>query len=129
MLFTSSLNCLPGLKAGTIGHKVGDELITGASECLSTAFNGIDTIYRIGGDEFCIIITESIEKTLQCVSRLDELTANWQGHYIDSLSISCGVASIKDHDDVESVFAEADKKMYAYKSKYYTSIGVDRCYH
>lgn len=113
----------------TIGHKAGDELIIGASECLSAAFDGIDTIYRIGGDEFCIIITEPIEKTQLCLSRLKELTANWRGRYIDSLSVSTGVASIKDHDDVESVFAEADKKMYEFKRDYYTNLGVDRIYH
>lgn len=120
-----------GLKVtnDTIGHKAGDELITGASECLSAAFEGIGTIYRIGGDEFCIIVTEPIEKTQLCLTRLEELTADWHGSYIDSLSVSTGVASIKDHDDVEAVFAEADKNMYENKRIYYTELGVDRSYH
>lgn len=119
-----------GLKTAndTIGHKAGDELITGASECLSAAFEGIDTIYRIGGDEFCIIMTEPVEKTLTYLSRLEELTANWHGSYINSLSVSTGVASIKDHEDVESVFIEADKKMYEHKRKYYKDLGIDRSY-
>lgn len=112
----------------TIGHKAGDELITGASKCLSAAFGVIDTIYRIGGDEFCIILTEPIEKTQHCLSTLEELTANWRGNYIKSLSISTGVASIKEHDDVESVFLEADKKMYENKRDYYTNSGIDRDY-
>ena len=120
-----------GLKVtnDTIGHKAGDELITGASDCLSAAFEGIDTIYRIGGDEFCIIINEPIEKVQLYLSRLDELTASWHGRYIDNLSISTGVASIKGHDDVESVFAEADRNMYEYKRNYYKNLGVERNYH
>ena len=120
-----------GLKVtnDTIGHKAGDELITGASECLSGAFKGIDTIFRIGGDEFCIILFEPIEKAQLCLTRLEELTAKWHGNYIDSVSISTGVASIKEHKDVESVFAEADRIMYEYKQKYYRSRGVDKCYH
>lgn len=120
-----------GLKAtnDTVGHKAGDELITGASECLTAAFEGIDTIYRIGGDEFCIIMNEPIEKARLCVSRLEELTANWHGSYADRLSVSTGVASIKDHDDLESAFTEADDNMYQHKRNYYQSLGVDRSYH
>ena len=120
-----------GLKTtnDTIGHKAGDELITGAAECLSAAFEEIETIYRIGGDEFCIIMNEPIEKAQLCLSRLDKLTAIWHGSYIDILSVSTGVASIKDHDDVESVFAQADNKMYEHKREYYKKLGVDRSYH
>ena len=120
-----------GLKTtnDTIGHKAGDELITGAAECLSAAFEEIETIYRIGGDEFCIIMNEPIEKAQLCLSRLDKLTAIWHGSYIDSLSVSTGVASIKDHDDVESVFAQADNNMYEHKRDYYKSLGIDRSYH
>ena len=120
-----------GLKVtnDTIGHKAGDELITGASECLTAAFEGVDTIYRIGGDEFCIIITEPIEKVQLRISRLEELTANWHGRYINSLSVSTGVASIKGHNNVESVFAEADNNMYENKRGYYMDRGVDRSYH
>ena len=89
---------------------------------LSLLGGGIDTIYRIGGDEFCIIITEPIEKTQRCLSRLEELTASWHGDYIDSLSVSTGVASIKGHESVESVFAEADKKMYAQKQEAHKNV-------
>lgn len=119
-----------GLKVtnDTIGHRAGDELIIAASECLSSAFEGIDTIYRIGGDEFCIILTESIEKTQLYLSRLEELTANWHGSYINGVSVSTGAASIKENDDVESLLAEADDKMYENKSKHYKNLGVDRSF-
>ncbi len=119
-----------GLKVtnDTIGHRAGDELIIAASECLSSAFEGTDTIYRIGGDEFCIILTEPIEKTQVYLSRLEELTANWHGSYINGVSVSTGVASIKENDDVESLLAEADDKMYENKSKHYKNLGVDRSF-
>lgn len=60
----------------TIGHDAGDELITGASECLTAAFEGIDTIYRIGGDEFCIVMTGPIEKARICLARLVDLVSH-----------------------------------------------------
>lgn len=113
----------------TIGHKAGDELVIGASECLTAAFEGIETIYRIGGDEFCIIMIGSLEKAKLYLSNLEALMLQWRGSYIKSISVSTGAASIKDHEDVDSVIAEADKKMYESKQKYYLSIGIDREYH
>ena len=121
---------IDGLKVtnDTIGHKAGDELIIGAAECLTDAFEGVDTIYRIGGDEFCIIMTEPVEKIRTCLELLEVLSENWRGHYIVGISVSTGVASIKDHDDVESVFVEADKKMYENKRNHYKRLGIDRNY-
>lgn len=110
----------------TIGHDAGDELITGASKCLSDAFEEIDTIYRIGGDEFCIVMTDPIEKARRCIDRLMDLASHWNGRYISSISISTGVASNRDHDSIDSITAEADRTMYECKRNYYMSSGHDR---
>lgn len=117
-----------GLKVtnDTIGHDAGDELLIGASECLSSAFEGIDTIYRIGGDEFCVIMEGSAEKAEHYIERLEELASKWRGHIVNGVSISTGLASSKNHDDVKSVFAEADQKMYESKRDHYTKLGNDR---
>ena len=117
-----------GLKKAndTIGHLAGDELITGASECMREVFSGIDTIYRTGGDEFCIVTAGPIEEAQQSLARLEEVTSQWKGRYNSSLSVSTGAATNKDHDSIESIIAEADKKMYEYKRNFYMSHGVDR---
>lgn len=110
----------------TIGHDAGDELITAASQCLSAAFEGVDMIYRIGGDEFCIVMNEPIEKAESCIARLMDLASHWNGRYISSVSISTGVASNRDHDSIDAITAEADRKMYECKRNYYISSGHDR---
>ena len=117
-----------GLKKAndSIGHHAGDELITGASDCLAAAFEGIDSIYRIGGDEYCVIMTGPEEKARQCLERLEELTRHWKGVYNDHLFLSTGVASNRDHDSVETIMAEADRTMYECKRNYYMSTGRDR---
>ena len=71
----------------------------------------------------------SLEKAKLYLSNLEALMLQWRGSYIKSISVSTGAASIKDHEDVDSVIAEADKKMYESKQKYYLSIGIDREYH
>ena len=119
---------LNGLKKANdaIGHRAGDELITGAAECLSAAFEGIDTIYRTGGDEFCVIMTGPIAKAQLCIARLEDLMSQWKGRYNSSISISTGVASNENHDSIESIVAAADQNMYEYKRNYYISQGIDR---
>ena len=119
---------LNGLKKANdaIGHRAGDELITGAAECLSAAFEGIDTIYRTGGDEFCVIMTGPIAKAQLCIARLEDLMTQWKGRYNSSISISTGVASNENHDSIESIVAAADQNMYEYKRNYYISQGIDR---
>lgn len=113
----------------TLGHKAGDELIIGAAECLTAAFEGAGTIYRIGGDEFGVILIGPIEKAEQCIAELEARSSAWRGSYISGVSISTGVASNKDHGDIESVLLEADNRMYANKQGHYLDQGIIRSYH
>ncbi|MCR5565778.1 MAG: GGDEF domain-containing protein [Clostridiales bacterium] len=117
-----------GLKAAndSIGHHAGDELITGASECLAAAFEGVDTIYRIGGDEYCVIMTGPEEKARQCLERLGELILHWKGRYNDHLYLSTGIASSREHSGTEAITAEADRMMYENKKSFYMSTGRGR---
>ena len=110
----------------TFGHDAGDELIVGAAECLRQAFEGIDSIFRIGGDEFCVIVPDAAYDTEAALDRLQKLAAGWQGEFIHGISISAGAASAEEFGDIDSLIKAADKKMYAYKRNYYEASGRDR---
>ena len=71
-------------------------------------------------------MNDSIEKAEVCLARLMDLASHWNGRYIRSVSISTGVASNRDHDSIDSITAEADRKMYECKRNYYMSSGHDR---
>ena len=43
------------------GHNEGDEAIKAVSDCLGLSFKRKSDCYRIGGDEFCVILTQSCE--------------------------------------------------------------------
>ena len=117
-----------GLKTAndTIGHEAGDELIISAAECLQQVFSMTDSVYRIGGDEFCVIMNGSLEEAERCIQRLEEITANRKGQYIDCVSISCGAESSQNYSDLDAVIQEADRKMYKSKNQYYITSGKDR---
>lgn len=110
----------------TLGHEAGDELIAGAAECIRRGFEGIDTVYRIGGDEFCAILTDPKIDADQCVARMNELCAEWKGQYVKNVSVSCGCARTEDFTDLDTITKEADRAMYEAKRNYYISNGIDR---
>ena len=45
----------------TYGHHAGDQAISLAAQCIREVFGTSGGCYRIGGDEFCVILTQSCE--------------------------------------------------------------------
>ena len=110
----------------TLGHSAGDELIKGASECLVKGFENTDMIYRLGGDEFCVIIDGSIEDVEKAIENFNIVIKNWTGNLIKKVSISYGWAYSKDFDNMDKCIKSADDKMYAAKRLYYQDSRNDR---
>ena len=119
---------IDGLKEmnDTRGHEAGDELIIGAAECLRESFPDTELIYRIGGDEFCVLMNGPAEHVEECLKQLEEAGSRWEGELVSGLSISCGYASDKEFDDFDSMLKAADQRMYAAKSDYYSAADKDR---
>lgn len=101
----------------TMGHSAGDELICSAAECILSVFKPLGCCYRMGGDEFAILlqnITESqVNRALLqlelCISRRN-LTRSFP------LSVAVGHAMGQDAP-IEQLFREADADMYRNKSQ------------
>ena len=119
---------LNGLKEAndTLGHDAGDELIIGAAECLKKSFDGIETVYRVGGDEFTVIIEKSETEVKKCLERMEKICADWKGQFINGISISYGTASTEEFSDLDSLLKSADQRMYQHKSNYYQYTGKER---
>ena len=117
-----------GLKEAndTYGHDAGDELISGAAECLSQGFEGAGTVYRLGGDEFGVITTGTEENARNCLKQAEALCAAWKVRIIQGISISYGVASSEAYSDIDSLTKAADERMYAFKQNYYLTSGRER---
>lgn len=110
-----------GLKKAndTLGHDAGDELLIGAADCLRKCFEGLESIYRIGGDEFCIITNQSEDYISQHLQEFDRLCSEWKGKYQNRLSVSYGHAFSKDYKDIVSLVKAADQRMYMHKREFY----------
>ena len=105
------------------GHDAGDELIIGTAECLRQSFGQIDTIYRIGGDEFCVILNSTAEQIEEHLKQLDQNGRRWKGKFVNGISISSGYATDKEFDDFDTMQKAADQRMYENKNEYYKTTG------
>ena len=110
------------------GHEVGDELITGAAECMKEILSPYGELYRTGGDEFAALVNIPNEKRDSVIRALKESFANRKGSVFNGISISIGhVAADEDPQmTLEDMRREAEKRMYAQKIDYYKQDGHDR---
>lgn len=121
---------LNGLKQTNdkMGHSAGDELICAASSCMKFAFASYRKIYRIGGDEFVVLLNQSVSDLQHILKVFDSTISNWHGKYSNSMSVSYGIvqSSEQEFDSILSVSKLADERMYKNKSNYYKISGNDR---
>lgn len=108
---------LNGLKHinDTQGHKAGDDLIRKAAGIITSFF--ADNCYRIGGDEFVIILPD-VEQQLftETMTHLrDRMLA-------ENVSVSIGFVwqeSSLEQDNLDSLLKKADSRMYEEKRTFY----------
>ncbi len=104
----------------TLGHEAGDLLLVEASQRIEKALSSADTVARMGGDEFTLVVTQvgdiaALEARLQSV--LDVMT---RAFHIRTeqvfVSASLGVAIYPDDaTSVEDLFKHADQALYVAK--------------
>jgi diguanylate cyclase (GGDEF)-like protein/PAS domain S-box-containing protein len=103
-----------------LGHSVGDALLSEVAMRLATCVRASDTISRLGGDEFTILLNEtSTGEAVASVARkvLQSLARPFRvdGHEL-FVTASIGISLFPaDGDDVETLLKSADSAMYRAK--------------
>jgi diguanylate cyclase len=109
----------------TYGHAVGDALLRAVGQALSEAVRATDTVARVGGDEFLLLLTplkghpedEAGATTRRLNEKLHSLK-EIDGRPVD-ISASIGLAFYPTHaHTIESLLLFADQAMYAHKRRH-----------
>jgi diguanylate cyclase (GGDEF)-like protein len=115
---------LDGFKAynDSFGHAAGDNLLTRLARRLEEAMAGRGSVYRMGGDEFCILVGNERGAAHDAVVRASTaLTADGEGF---SVASSFGAVHLPEEaGSASEALRIADQRMYAQKSRGRTSAG------
>jgi diguanylate cyclase (GGDEF)-like protein len=98
------------------GHRSGDEMLRHLAEALAGVLRDADTVARIGGDEFAVLLIDSDEAGACQVAEklLKAVSEPWSidGHAV-SVGASIGIALYpRDSIDLEVLLQQADAAMY-----------------
>ena len=102
------------------GHKMGDRVLARTARVIQNAFRAQDSVCRIGGDEFAVIM-------VSVSTDLEDIICNKVRHINEELShpedgipgirISSGAACGAMFPDFETLFQEADSALYRIKNQ------------
>ncbi|OEF02899.1 diguanylate cyclase [Vibrio crassostreae 9ZC13] len=101
------------------GHPAGDALLIHVIKLISVSLKEGDNLFRIGGDEFCIISSitnhEALERYLRCILRtVSQSHCEHKGRQL-SCTLSIG-AAIYANENTEEILQKTDSMLYQSKS-------------
>lgn len=100
------------------GHAVGDKTLQALAGRAGEALRDVDTLGRWGGEEFLVILPETpFEETMRKAAELCRHVADAPLVENRSVTISCGVASVRTGDNADSLLQRADAALYAAKDR------------
>ena len=102
----------------TYGHAVGDEILRRVAKRLKESFRSTDYVFRIGGDEFAVLmmdVSEAFRHTVEekLASLKKGLACPEEG--LPEITLSIGVAFSDRKDPGESIFKDGDQALYYVK--------------
>jgi diguanylate cyclase (GGDEF)-like protein len=100
------------------GHREGDYALQQIAGLLRECFRQSEFIGRLGGDEFCVLLSHTSEMAELLVrERLSHLLArnNQNSRRVYALSVSLGIVDVEGHHDLAHQISRADALMYEHK--------------
>lgn len=102
----------------TYGHATGDEILRRVATLLKQTFRNIDYVFRIGGDEFAIVMVEMTSElkytVREKINYINQILLNPEDD-LPPVSLSVGAAFADRENPGESIFKDADKALYYVK--------------
>ncbi len=110
----------------TFGHMQGDECLKTVSACIRSRFeSGKNAVFRFGGEEFVVLISNSTPYEAQrelvalkaAIEKLRMETARKDVSQYVTVSIGYTCRAVGEPFDIDEIIAEADKALYSAKQK------------
>ena len=109
-----------------LGHQAGDKTLIIVAKTFMNLIRDVDMIARFGGEEFVMLLPGAAgEDALKVVDRIREKLARTKLRSREReirVTASCGMATFRPGEEMETVFARADDALYQAKEQ-----GRNRC--
>jgi diguanylate cyclase (GGDEF)-like protein len=109
----------------TYGHAAGDHVLRAISESMRNGIRKSDRLYRYGGEEILLILPmaeegDASQVCMRLIESLHELAIEHSASHYDVITMSCGIATVKDTSlftrGWNGVVKMADKALYEAKA-------------
>jgi len=103
----------------TYGHECGDMVLASAANCIKESLRGSDIVFRYGGEEFVILLSDTDLAGAKTIS--ERIRSKIEKHTIAygmntlKLTASLGISTLRKNDTPESLTKRADAAMYLAK--------------
>ena len=104
------------------GHIIGDDVIKYVASTISDNIKGRDSAARFGGEEFIVVLpdteldmAERVALKLSHAIKSAPLTQKSTGRKLGCISVSIGITSNHQNEEVDVIIDRADKALYAAK--------------
>ena len=102
------------------GHAIGDQALQAMAGILREATREHDLAVRTGGEEFLLVVVDAtVDQAAQACERLLSSVRSYPWHEITEglrCTVSAGVASLGDEEEVAAWLARADRALYTAKA-------------
>jgi diguanylate cyclase len=106
----------------TYGHLIGDKVIRSVGALLSANIKGKDTVARMGGEEFAVLLPETplanaerVGEVLRAAIERSRLTRADTGETVGRVTVSIGITAYEPGESNDSFMERADKALYVSK--------------
>jgi diguanylate cyclase (GGDEF)-like protein len=100
----------------SLGHGAGDRVLRTFAQQLRATFRDSDVVARVGGDEFCVLLTSATTETVERpLSLLEGRLRTREGEPMVGFSVGVAPYDPGRHQNVQALVDEADAEMFRQK--------------
>ena len=102
----------------TYGHSIGDDVLMDMSRLIKSHIRDTDYIFRVGGEEFVILLTETkIDKAKVVSEKIRNSVENDLKTVKDKkITISIGLSEVREDDNEDVIYIRVDELLYKAKN-------------
>ena len=100
------------------GHFVGDDVLRKFTRVLQESLRKVDSIFRVGGEEFTILLPEAdLQQAARVAEKIRDKISNELQLYNKTITVSIGAGELKDEESMDDLLKRCDKAMYKAKQQ------------